>query len=275
MRHDPGASPLLDDDLDRLACGCEIGDRDQFRPLEKCRQPLARWWPDARSLRTHKQQSPRSVDQDPQKTQPGRIRNWLICARHHTQPKPRAGGNIRRSCRMPDPNQMTLSHRDGGWRTSIRRHARRPGSTGSQPLAWHHRHRRGNAAYLAGAREPWCASPALARSCCSSPLALHPELRFQCGLRENCSSARHGTVVPMTRSSLSANPKISQLPGARQLPAERQRSRVGGEAGACCGFEGDFVAESFELADVVALTSWRRVSPLGQRGAAVLGYRMP
>jgi hypothetical protein len=34
MRHDPGTSSLLDDDLDRLACGCEIGDRDQFRPLE-------------------------------------------------------------------------------------------------------------------------------------------------------------------------------------------------------------------------------------------------
>jgi hypothetical protein len=34
MRHDPGTLSLLDDDLDRLACGCEIGDRDQFRPLE-------------------------------------------------------------------------------------------------------------------------------------------------------------------------------------------------------------------------------------------------
>jgi hypothetical protein len=34
MRHDPGTSSLLDDDLDRLACRCEIGDRDQFRPLE-------------------------------------------------------------------------------------------------------------------------------------------------------------------------------------------------------------------------------------------------
>jgi len=34
MRHDPGTSSLLDDDLDRLACGREIGDRDQFWPLE-------------------------------------------------------------------------------------------------------------------------------------------------------------------------------------------------------------------------------------------------
>jgi hypothetical protein len=34
MRHDPGTLSLLDDNLGRLACGCEIGDRDQFRPLE-------------------------------------------------------------------------------------------------------------------------------------------------------------------------------------------------------------------------------------------------
>jgi hypothetical protein len=40
MRHDPGTSSLLDDDLDRLACGCEIGDRDQARPLENADNPL-------------------------------------------------------------------------------------------------------------------------------------------------------------------------------------------------------------------------------------------
>jgi hypothetical protein len=50
-----------------------------------------------------------------------------------------------------------------------------------------------------------------------------------------------------------ANPKIGELVGRRQLPAERQRSREEWAVGSGAGLEGDGVAEGFELADVVVL----------------------
>ena len=50
-----------------------------------------------------------------------------------------------------------------------------------------------------------------------------------------------------------ANPKIGELPGARQRPAEFWRSRVRAGGGSGGGLEGDGVAEGFELADVAAL----------------------
>src|SRR5256886_17464589 len=46
------------------------------------------------------------------------------------------------------------------------------------------------------------------------------------------------------------NPKIGELAGARQYPAQRQRSRVQLGRWSGGGFEGDFVAEGFELVDV-------------------------
>ncbi|MDQ2873543.1 MAG: hypothetical protein M3Y33_01390 [Actinomycetota bacterium] len=49
------------------------------------------------------------------------------------------------------------------------------------------------------------------------------------------------------------NPKMGELPGARQRPAEHQRSRVWCCCWSGCGLEGDFVAEGLELADVRAL----------------------
>src|SRR5580700_7039080 len=52
-----------------------------------------------------------------------------------------------------------------------------------------------------------------------------------------------------------ANPKIGELVGARQRPAERLAEpgcRGGGSGG---GLEGDGVAEGFELADVVLLAA--------------------
>jgi len=54
----------------------------------------------------------------------------------------------------------------------------------------------------------------------------------------------------------SANPKIGELLGARQRPAERQRSRVQGTGGSGGWFEGDLVAEGFELADVSLLAAF-------------------
>jgi hypothetical protein len=59
-----------------------------------------------------------------------------------------------------------------------------------------------------------------------------------------------------TRTRPTANPKIGELPGVRQHPAERQRSRVRVESRLCGGVEGDLVAEGFELADVVALAAF-------------------
>ena len=54
-----------------------------------------------------------------------------------------------------------------------------------------------------------------------------------------------------------ANPKMGELPGARQRPAERQRSRAGWSGNSGGGLEGDGVAERFELADVVTLAAVR------------------
>jgi hypothetical protein len=54
----------------------------------------------------------------------------------------------------------------------------------------------------------------------------------------------------------SVNPKIGELRGARQRPAERQRSRVRGAGGSGGWFEGDLVAEGFELADVSFLAAF-------------------
>jgi hypothetical protein len=53
-----------------------------------------------------------------------------------------------------------------------------------------------------------------------------------------------------------ANPKIGELLGARQRPAERLAepgSQTGWSAG---GLEGDGVAEGFQLADVVLLAAF-------------------
>ena len=53
-----------------------------------------------------------------------------------------------------------------------------------------------------------------------------------------------------------ANPKIGELLGARQRPAERLAEpgcRAGGSGG---GLEGDGVAEGLELADVVLLAAF-------------------
>jgi len=53
-----------------------------------------------------------------------------------------------------------------------------------------------------------------------------------------------------------ANPKIGELVGRRQLPAERERSREEWAVGSGGGLEGDGVAEGFELADVVVLAAF-------------------
>ena len=59
------------------------------------------------------------------------------------------------------------------------------------------------------------------------------------------------------RTGPPANPKIGELLDVRQLPAERQRSRVSGRGGGSGGgLEGDGVAEGFELADVAALAAF-------------------
>jgi hypothetical protein len=52
--------------------------------------------------------------------------------------------------------------------------------------------------------------------------------------------------------ALSADPKIGQLLGARQFPAERSGAGWGWCGGSGGAFEDDCVAECFELADVVA-----------------------
>src|SRR5215813_13687327 len=48
---------------------------------------------------------------------------------------------------------------------------------------------------------------------------------------------------------------MGELVGARQRPAERQRSRAGLALWSGRGLQGDLVAEGFELADVVALAA--------------------
>jgi hypothetical protein len=53
-----------------------------------------------------------------------------------------------------------------------------------------------------------------------------------------------------------ANPKIGAQPRMRQHPAERQQSRVIDNRWSGGGFDGDFVAEGFELVDVGAFAAF-------------------
>jgi hypothetical protein len=53
-----------------------------------------------------------------------------------------------------------------------------------------------------------------------------------------------------------ANPKIGAQPRMRQRPAERQQSRVIDNRWSGGGFDGDFVAEGFELVDVGAFAAF-------------------
>jgi hypothetical protein len=51
-----------------------------------------------------------------------------------------------------------------------------------------------------------------------------------------------------------ANPKIGELAGVRQLPAERSGTGMVVRSGG--GLDGDFVAEGLQLADVAALAAF-------------------